>query len=253
MYNGDIVFILKKKKCGKMKLKFLKAKYGIEFKLPKNFEEKLKSTFPENSNLAVFTAVQFRDKLEDVIEKIEKLNYKTKISKAARTAIAGQILGCDSYKDTLNLNLNEIDGFVYIGDGYFHPNALLFAQENSEKKVPVLVVNIVQQIIEIITIKDIEKYIKKRRANYLKFLTSKNIGIYVTSKWGQEYKDAALKLKELYPEKNFYFFVSDNFNENEIINFPFVEVWVNTACPRIGQDDVLRIEKPIVNIKDIWK
>ena len=65
--------------------------------------------------------------------------------------------------------------------------------------------------------------------------------------------EAALKLKELYPEKNFYFFVGDNFIEYEVENFPFIESWVNTACPRIGQDDIVRFKFPLVNIKDVQK
>jgi len=81
---------------------------------------------------------------------------------------------------------------------------------------------------------------------------SEIIGVFVTTKWGQEYKNTALKLKEKHPGKKFYFFIGDNFADIEIENFPWVECWVNTACPRIGQDDILRHKKPVVNIKDIF-
>ncbi len=236
-----------------MKLQFLKAKYGVEFKLPKGFEKKVEDIFGKDKNLAVFSAVQFRSFIPKVQDILSNKGYTSEISKPDRCSIEGQILGCDSYADNLHMDLSKIDGFVYVGDGYFHPNALLLAQQDEEEIKPVLIINIVQQIIEVIDRSHIEKYLKKRKGNYLKFYTSKIIGVFVTTKWGQEYKESALKLKEIHPDKTFYYFVGDNFADMEMENFPWVECWVNTACPRIGQDDVTRHTKPVVNIKDIWK
>jgi diphthamide biosynthesis enzyme Dph1/Dph2-like protein len=238
-----------------MKLKFLKANYGIDFKIPEEkFIKTLKDVFSnsEKNNLAIYSAVQFRNFIPKVKEIIKKEGFSSETSKPYRTSLEGQILGCDSYKDSLNLNLDEVDGFLYIGDGYFHPNALLLAQENEKEIKPVILINIVQQIIEVIDKSHIEKYLKKRKAIFTKFFISKVIGVFITTKWGQSYEKAALKLKEKYPEKEFYFFIGDNFNDLEMENFPWVECWVNTACPRIGQDDVLRHKKPVINIKDIF-
>ena len=240
-----------------MKLKFLKARYNLEFKIPEEFTKVLHITFNlkkvKNKRLAVFSAIQFNDKLDIIKKIIENEGYEFITSKPRRTAELGQILGCDSYKDSLNLDLSKIDGFIYVGDGDFHPNALIFAQENERKRKPIISINVVQQIIKVIDDKNLEKYFRKRNGNLLKFHTSKIIGVYVTSKWGQEYMNSAMKLKKMYPEKDFYFFISDNFLEREMENFPYIECWVNTACPRIGQDDVIRQKKAVVNIKDIWK
>ena len=240
-----------------MKLKFLKAHYGVEFKIPKKFEQVLEETFPikiiKNKNLAVFSAVQFRNNLDQVRNILDKRKYKSETSKAFRTSIEGQILGCDSYSDALQLDLSKIDGFIYVGDGYFHPNALLLAQEFEKEIKPVILINIVQQIIEVIDKSHIEKYLKKKKGNILKFHISNIIGVFVTSKWGQEYKETALKLKKQYKDKEFYFFIADNFLDMEMENFPYIQCWVNTACPRIGQDDILRHSKPVVNIKEVFK
>lgn len=236
----------------KMKLMFLQAKYGIDFKIPENFLKDLKHTFPKGSNLAVFCAVQFRNDMDKIMELLNKEGYTTQTSKAFRTSIEGQLLGCDSYADSLELDLSQIDGFLYVGDGYFHPNALLLAQEYEEKIKPVFILNMPQQITEIIDKKHIEKYLKKKKANLARFHMSDKIGVFVTTKWGQEYMESGLKLKEKYKNKTFYYFIGDNFNDYEMSNFPYIECWVNTACPRIGQDDIVRHEKPVINIKDIW-
>ena len=38
---------------------------------------------------------------------------------------------------------------------------------------------------------------------------------------------------------------------NEIENFPKVECYVNTMCPRIGFDDTIRLNKSIINLEDV--
>lgn len=233
-----------------MKLKFLKAKYDIEFEIPKDFIKTLKSKVPQGT-LAIYSAIQFLPNIKEVKELLEQEGYKIITSKPDRASFEGQILGCDSYADNLKINLDDVDGFIYIGDGYFHPSALLLAQENQDKIKPVIILNAPQKKIEIIEKDYIEKYFKKRKGNLLKFHTSQIIGVFVSSKWGQEYKTSALKIKDKYPQKEFYYFAGDNFLDSEMENYPFIECWINTACPRIGQDDVTRHPKAVVNIKDI--
>ena len=50
--------------------------------------------------------------------------------------------------------------------------------------------------------------------------------------------------------KQVYIFVGDILNYADMENFPFIEVWINTACPRIGYDDVTSMPKPLININD---
>jgi diphthamide biosynthesis enzyme Dph1/Dph2-like protein len=37
----------------------------------------------------------------------------------------------------------------------------------------------------------------------------------------------------------------------ELENFPFIEVFVNTACPRIGLEDQKKFPRPVVNLADV--
>jgi diphthamide biosynthesis enzyme Dph1/Dph2-like protein len=233
------------------KITLLNASFKRDFTIPEEFEKTLKKVFKKNSNIALYSAVQFLEFHKPIKEIMQKNGYKSTTSKPKRCSKEGQILGCDSYSDSLNTDLNNIDGFIYLGDGYFHPNALLLAQENEKTIKPVLILNLVQNTVSVIDKTHIEKYLKKRKANLAKFHLSENIGVFITSKWGQEYMQTALKLKDKFPDKNFYYFVADNFSETEMENFPFCDAFVNTACPRIGQDDVVNFKKSVVNIKDI--
>jgi len=77
----------------------------------------------------------------------------------------------------------------------------------------------------------------------MKFYSADNIGILVSTKPGQNNLKEAIELKKKL-KKNCYIFVSDMINEAELENFPFIQAWVNTACPRIEG-------KNIVNAEDI--
>ena len=93
---------------------------------------------------------------------------------------------------------------------------------------------------------------KKRKGAYLAFLTAKNVGLLVSIKPGQNLFRKAIALRDNHPEKNCYIFVQDTLDFNQIENFPFVDVWINTACNRI-MDDAEKFPKPLIDIADIEK
>ena len=63
----------------------------------------------------------------------------------------------------------------------------------------------------------------------------------------------ALELEQEYPDKEIYFFLDNTYDFNSLEDFPFIDVWVNTACPRIGFDDSIKISKPVVNLEEVKK
>ncbi len=156
-----------------------------------------------------------------------------------------------------NLKLSKTDEdfevFLYIGDGRFHPKALLFEEEDSEQNREVISFNPISKQFNIYGKKDIEKVINKRKANMKKFLISDKIGIIVTIKPGQEHTHYIEKLEKKFPKKDFYLFITDNISFSDMENFPFIKCWINTACPRIGMEDSLEFEKFILNAEEALK
>ena len=82
------------------------------------------------------------------------------------------------------------------------------------------------------------KIIKNKKIKYTKFLNANNIGIMVTIKPGQYSYRKALEIREKLEKKGktCFIFVFDTLDANEMANFPFIESWINTACPRIDDD-----------------
>lgn len=234
-----------------MQTLLIEAKYTGDIKLSDAVLNGLKDC----KTVGLFCSVQFSE-LDTVKKQLEEAGIEWKITKAARTNVEGQILGCDAYHNSFrDPIIDQCDALLYVGDGYFHPKALLIAQIYSHKAIkPVHIWNPILQKYEIIDEKAIIKQIKKTKANLTRFVAAKTIGILVTVKPGQQYLKNAEKLKKQLEEqgKKAYIFVDDDVQIFLLENFPFVDSWVNTACPRIGTDDITTISQPMVNIREAW-
>ncbi|MCK4589498.1 MAG: diphthamide synthesis protein [Nanoarchaeota archaeon] len=192
----------------------IEAHYQGEIKLPKSLIEEL----PDKIMLA--TTVQYIDQLPKIQSQLKPKEIYLFTSKHGLHP--GQILGCDSFKIQ-----KDIDAFLYIGDGLFHPKALLINQK------PVYIYNPLSEKYNKLSAKDINEYRIKKKVQLSKFLSADKIGIIVSTKPGQYALSKALELKDRLHSKEVFLFIADNIDLNELENFPFIDAWVNTACPRI--------------------
>src|SRR3989338_11295604 len=132
--------------------------------------------FQEKSikTIALYASVQFCHNLEKVKRQLQERDITIISSHAKRTDVPQQILGCDNYHDSLQLSkeqLQQIDAFLYIGDGKFHPLALAYGQEKE-----IICNDPIGKQFSVMTKKDIEQIKKKQKGAFLKFLSSKNVG-----------------------------------------------------------------------------
>lgn len=225
-----------------MKVVHIEAKLKSNILLPEDFIDSL----PEK--IIVFTTIQLIDSLPGIVSQLKNAGKKPIVIKTNHTKHEGQLLGCniEQYEEYTE---KDFEGFLYIGDGMFHPKAL--AWKNANKKV--FSYNPFTDKSSEIKPEDVENIKKKHKAALSKFILSKKIGVIITTKPGQFMLKKALKLKEQYPDKEFFFFVDNTYNFDSLEDFPFIDMWVNTACPRIGLDDSIRISKPVINVDDVIK
>lgn len=120
-----------------------------------------------------------------------------------------QVLGCSEIQTKSPLLL--------VSDGSFHatnPNLKeIYLLDMSARKISII------------------NY-KETKGKYLKFLSSNNIGILVSTKPGQNHIKEAIKLKDKLNKKGkkSYILIGDEINNLE--NFSF-DSYINTACPRL--------------------
>ena len=199
--------------------------------------------------IAVYASVQFVHRLTTVLKQLEDAGIKVISSKPDRTDVKFQILGCDSQYKSLKLP-EEPNAFLYVGDGVFHPRALVLAQKDNEKFKEVIRYDPMADQLILMGLDDCAKILKKYKAGMMKYLNAKNVGVLVTTKPGQQQFKMSRKLPAAYPEKNFYYFAENSFDFSHLEGFNFIELWINSACTRIGFDDAAHLTKPMINLMD---
>jgi len=195
-----------------MKTLFIPVKSKTKVNSSKILE--ISSKLPKN--IAIAYSIQYKE-IAYEIKKI--LSNKHKITKIT------QVLGCS--KPIFPKTTNAI---LIITDGEFHATSLAF-----ETKLPVYILN--SNRLEKISKKDIEILEKKQKASYVKYLNSKEIGILISTKPGQQRLKQAIEFKKNLKNKKSYLFLANNINPAEFENFN-LNCFVNTACPRMDLEDL---------------
>jgi 2-(3-amino-3-carboxypropyl)histidine synthase len=239
-----------------MKLLTIDASYNGEIKLTEELFSYLESK--NYKNVALFASVQFVKHLDSVKKQLKNRVPEIKIitSRGSRTHVEGQILGCDLYEENLHLKdvegNEEIDCYLYIGDGLFHPKALLFSQKERSKEEfrEIIMFDPIANKTNKLNYEDNERVMKRLKGNLMKLLASDTLGFIATIKPGQSFLYLKDKLVKKYPKKKVYVFLTDNINENTLEPYTHIDVWINSACPRLGFDDAEHMQFSMVNIVD---
>jgi len=190
--------------------------------------------------VGVVMTAQFVDLVSELKKKLEESGKQVFVGKG-KQEFDGQVLGCDV---SAALAVKEkVDCILYVGDGKFHPIEIGL---NIDKKV--FCFNPFSGKIVELDISEVDRVRKRRKGGFVKFMSSKIVGIMVCSKKGQCKLELVDKIKEKYLDKEFYTFYFDTLNISDLENFPFIECYVNTACPRICDDES---EKAIVDARDV--
>ncbi|MGC9133175.1 MAG: diphthamide synthesis protein [Nanopusillaceae archaeon] len=183
--------------------------------------EELKKYLPKKFGLVSIT--QYRDYAKKIYE-ILKNEYEI-ILKEGLYGI--NVLGCYSEP----ANINDVDTILLIGNGKFHAENII-----RKLKKKVIVYDPIYGEIRIYE----PDY---KFDNIIQFLLNKlknsnNIGIILSIKPGQYYYLETLKVKEILEKmgKNVYLFIGDTIDFLQLLNFPFIDFWIFSACPRIIDD-----------------
>ncbi len=186
----------------------------------------------KGKTISIASTVQYLDFIPKIKQYFEKNNQKIIIKQGAY--YKAHVLGCNPLAFDKNADI-----FLLLADGKFHAlnNAVLLGKE-------IYVFNL--KTLDKVTTKEIEKIKLRTIAKQKKFLSSDKIGLLVSTKIGQKYKQIKkLKQKTQKLNKQVYVFESDKINLQELENFP-IQIWINTACPGLG------IEDPrVVNLRDV--
>ncbi|MGA8275743.1 MAG: diphthamide biosynthesis enzyme Dph2 [Thermoplasmata archaeon] len=189
--------------------------------------------------LGLVASVQHLDLVPPLSEALRERGYDVRVGRGdRRLAYAAQALGCN-YTGAEAVE-SEVDAFLFLGTGRFHPVGLAFAVDR-----PVWSLDPLQSILEPPI--DRGDLIRRRLLAVAVARNARRWGILVSTFGGQNRSATALALQERARSRGL---------EAEILLFDrldprdlegrALDAYVNTACPRIALDDGANYPKPML-------
>jgi 2-(3-amino-3-carboxypropyl)histidine synthase len=199
-----------------MKTIFIPAKIKSEVNEKKISELKLPN------KIAIAYSIQYQETASEIKKILSKKHEITQFI---------QVLGCSKPKFS-----KETKAVLLISSGKFHAISLAV-----ESNLPIYILE--SDKLRKISDDEINSFNKRKKGSYMKFLNAEKVGILISTKPGQENLKKALSLK--LKNKSLYLFISNEINTKEFENFPEIQSWVNTACPRLDFDN------SVINLSDL--
>lgn len=194
--------------------------------------------------IGLATTVQHVQTLDNVRELLLHSGKTVMIGDTGRLSYPGMVIGCD-YSNAKSI-AKDVEAFLFIGGGKFHSLGVVLSTSK-----PTIAADPYDKRAFSVD-EEAEKIIKQRWASIDEAKRAKSFAVLVGLKTGQKRLEEALNVKQEL-EKNgkttFLFAVREVLPE-VLLEFPTVDAYVNTACPRISLDDASKFKKPVLTINE---
>lgn len=193
--------------------------------------------------IGVITTAQHLHQLPQIKRILERKGLKVFIGEGDdRISEKGQILGCNF--STATFVQSKVDSYLYVGSGFFHPLGLSLSTHK-----PVVIADPYIDKVIIKELEDIKNQVLRQRYGAItQAKMAKNYGILVGLKPGQQRMNYALKLQQKIHDtgKKAFLLTVDHISHMILDNFPFIDCFVSTLCPRVAIDDHLQYKQTII-------
>jgi 2-(3-amino-3-carboxypropyl)histidine synthase len=179
----------------------------------------------------------------DVARKILLRAGKTvEVGNSGGLLYPGQVIGCDF----TNAKAVDVDAFLFIGGGKFHALGVALATAK-----PTVVADPYDGTAFSVS-EEVQKILKQRYASIKEASCAKSFGVLIGLKPGQKHLEKALEVKDTLERmgKIALLMAVREIQPDLIFQFPSVDAYINTACPRISLDDASRFKKPVLTVSE---
>jgi len=219
----------------------------VEARATVNVNDAVEKALPmleEWRKIGLATTVQHVQTLDGVKEILLSVGKTVVIGDTGRLNYPGQVVGCD-YSNAKSV-AKDVEAFLFIGGGQFH--AIGIALSTSR---PTVVADPYDKRAFSVD-REAQKIIKQRWASIEEAKKARRFAVLVGLKPGQKRLEEAYSIKQKLEEnrKVVCLFVVREVVPEVLMEFPTVDAYVNTACPRISLDDASRFQKPVLTIKE---
>jgi 2-(3-amino-3-carboxypropyl)histidine synthase len=194
--------------------------------------------------IGLATTVQHVQVLDLIREILVKAGKTVEVGDTRRLAYPGQVIGCD-FSNVKSI-APDVDAFLFVGGGKFHALGVALATSK-----PTVIADPYGGVAYSVT-EEVQKILKQRYASIGEASKAKSFGVLVSLKPGQKHLDEALKIKAAVEgmSKSAYVIAAKEILPDVLAEFPTIEAYVNTACPRISLDDASKFKKPVLTLQE---
>lgn len=189
--------------------------------------------------LGLVASVQHLDLVGPLAEALQSRGYEVRIGQGdRRLAYAAQALGCN-YTGA-EATRNEVDAFLFLGSGRFHPIGLALAVDR-----PVWSIDPFRGVLEDPI--DRGAVVRRRLLAVAACHGARRWGVLVSTFVGQQRMPTALALQERARGRGLdaEILLADRIDPRDLEGRSF-DAYVSTACPRIAIDDGPNYPKPVL-------
>lgn len=196
------------------------------------------------SRIGLATTVQHVQTIDFVREILVNAGKTVEVGDARQLPYAGQVVGCDF--SNVKSVAQDVDAFLFVGGGKFHALGVALATSKPTFIADPFSGNTCSVADEI------KKILKQRYASIEEATSAKIFGVLISLKPGQKHLNEAFMIKASIERmgKTACLFALKEILPEVISEFPTVDAYVNTACPRISLDDASKYKKPILTMDE---
>jgi 2-(3-amino-3-carboxypropyl)histidine synthase len=196
------------------------------------------------SRIGLATTVQHVQTLDGVRELLVRAGKTVEVGDTRRLAYPGQVIGCD-FSNVQSIAA-DVDAFLFVGGGKFHALGVALATGK-----PTVVADPYGGAAYSIS-EEVQRILKQRYASIEEASRAKTLGVFVSPKPGQKHLEEALQIKETAEKlgKTACILAVREIVPDVLAEFPTIEAYVNTACPRISLDDARKFKKPVLTVQE---
>ena len=196
------------------------------------------------SNIGLVTTVQHIHKLEEAKILLLKVGKTVAIGDAGLVKYAGQVIGCD-FSNAKSVS-KEAEAFLFVGGGRFHAIGVALATAK-----PTIIADPYEKRAYPVH-DEVQRILKQRWASISEAKGAENFGVLIGLKSGQKRIKEAVEIKEKLQKsgRKATLLALREITSNALMQFPNIEAFVNTACPRLSLDDTPSFLKPILSLNE---
>jgi len=196
------------------------------------------------SKIGLVTTIQHVHQLDEAKNLLEASGKTVLVGDAGRVKYSGQVLGCD-FSNAQSVS-ESVEAFLFVGGGRFHAMGVALATEK-----PTIIADPYEKIAYPIQ-DQVRRVIMQRWGNISEAKEAKSFGILISLKSGQIRLREAINIKKKLEHGGLTatLLALREVTPSALMQFPGIDAFVNTACPRLSLDDAPIFRKPLLSLNE---